>query len=182
MMGNIKYVFLFFGALILLFGIFVIVVFTMSRNEQNRLASLPIIPVTFDTITSHDEDKVSLEGEVLLGNSVSCEFRETCGGSRDEATVCPLRFGPTENLSDFYDRHLNVYLEINETSLTEKESNSYYLSYFFDPDEFRLFTNDGRELTLDDPVRVVGIVSYVKESNGATDVYLCVSTIEAGSK
>ncbi len=180
-MAKTKYVFIFLGVLLLLFGIFVVVVYLGSRNEQDQIANLPVIPVTFDTITSHDGDKVSLAGRVLLGNSVNCEYRETCADSSDKAIVCPISFGPVGDLADFYDRHLNVFLEIPGTSMTEKEPNSYYLPDFFDRDEFRLFTDAGQELTLDDPVRVVGIISYVEESGGATYVYLCVTRIEGGN-
>ncbi len=179
-MFKLKHVVFIFGGLILLVGIFIGVVFLLKTIEENRKASLPVIPVTFENISDHEGDKVSIEGEILLGSYVDCDFIYSCFEPYDQESVCPLNFGPLGELGDFFDLNMDVYLEIKETTKGNKEPNTYDLPFSYKYEDLKIITNDGRVLTEDDPLRVEGIVTNVERTGDHTYVYICVSTIDAG--
>jgi hypothetical protein len=146
--------------------------------EEKRWADMPAIPVTFDTIASHEGDKVSIEGEIMVGSGVS-EVEE-CGcdecNNIDEYRSC---FSLDLTSVDYDPTDPWVYLDMYDTTQDNREPNHFYLPMFFDPGEFRIYTNDGQELTEDDPIRVIGFVCDVSEYNGIVSVYMCVMAIEA---
>ncbi|MHC1740367.1 MAG: hypothetical protein AB9897_04575 [Anaerolineaceae bacterium] len=147
--------------------------------EEKRWADIPAISVTFDTIASHEGDKVSIEGKILVGSGVS-EVDE-CGcdecNNIEKYRSC-YRLDLT-SVGDYDPTEPRVSLDMYNTTQDKREPNHFYLPIFFDPGEFRIYTNDGQELTEDDPIRVIGFVCDVLEGNGIVRVYMCVMTIEA---
>jgi len=169
-------------------GLAVIYAIVSSNLEEKRLADMPVIPVTFDTIASHKGEKVSIEGEVLLGLGVPevencgcelCEYPEELS-SCYRLTLTSLNYDPTLPFVEF---------DLLGTTLQKKQPNHFYLPYFFEAGDFRIYTNNGQELTEEDPIRVVGFVCKVLDEgetfeaggieHSSTEVYMCVIRIEA---
>jgi hypothetical protein len=146
--------------------------------EKKRWADMPAIPVTFDTIASHLGDKVSIEGKILVGsgfagtNECGCE---ECDNIKEIGVCYHLPLVPL--VYDSADPW--VILSMYE-SRQANEPNTFDLPmFFYDPSEFRIYTNNGQELTHDDPIRVIGFVCDILEGNDIVRVYMCVMAIEA---
>lgn len=58
----------------------------------------------------------------------------------------------------------------------------YSLLMLFEPDDFRIYTDSGQELTRHDPVRITGMVDHINVEEGRTDVYVDVSKVEAAGR
>jgi hypothetical protein len=84
-----------------------------------------------------------------------------------------------EKGDDFIHSYKDIFLLFLPCSWIIQFLINFYLPWFFDPGEFRIYTNDGQELTEDDPIRVIGFVCEVFESNDMVYVYMCVMAIEA---
>jgi hypothetical protein len=166
-----------FPTSIVLCALIVLAIKLSADLEKKRWADMRAIPVTFDTIASHEGDKVSIEGKILVGsgfagtNECGCE---ECDNTQDIGVCYHLPLVPL-----VYDStHPWVILSMYE-SRQANEPNTFDLPMFFsDPSEFRIYTNDGQELTHDDPIRVIGFVCDVLEYNDKVDVYMCVKAIE----
>ncbi len=167
-----------FPTSIVLCVVIVLAIKLSADLEEKRWADMPAIPVTFDTIASHEGDKVSIEGEISVGSGVS-EVGE-CGceecNNIEKYRSC-FRLDLTS--VDYDPADPQVHLDMYDTTQDKREPNHFYLPMFFDPGEFRIYTNDGQELTEDDPIRVIGFVCDVFESNDMVYVYMCVMAIEA---
>lgn len=159
---------------IVLCALFVIAI----KLNERRVAQTPAIPVTFDTIASHEGEKVSIEGEIVVGSGVSgshecgCDLckinNDTYGSCYRLDLVSVGDYDPTET-------QVSIYMY----DTTQREPNHFSLSIYFEPGEFRIYTNSGQELTEDDPIRVIGFVCSVYEGNGYVYVDMCVKAIEA---
>jgi hypothetical protein len=155
--------------------LFVGVILLSGYLDKKRVADLPVIPVTFETISNHEEDKVSIDGRISLGLAVSCDHECDCN---DNHSCCVLDFAPLDQTIGNDDIDVDLYLQM--TTLDAKKPNNFYLPYYFEPDEFRIYTNDGQVLTIDDAIRVIGLVEGVGTHQESTYVYICVLEIEAG--
>ena len=163
--------FLIFGGLLLC--VLVVAGSLISNNlEEKRLAEMPAIPVTFETIASHVGDKVSVVGEIIVESGYRSV--EECGcdecNNREKYGSCySLWLSSLDYDPDLPD--INFYLY--ETTLEAKEPNHFYLPMSYQSSDFRIYTYDGQELTEDDPIRLIGFVCFVDEGEIATDVYMC---------
>ena len=151
-------------ALVLLLVVFA-AAYELVSNEIHKRRSAE--PVTFSTIASHKEgDKLSIEGRITFGSSVTC----------NSSGICTLYLEPTTGSTD---PNLFVVLWMAETTPRQAEPNSFYLPMFFeDKSDFRLYTDDGRELKVEDPVRITGTVHKVTHEDGKTSVYIVVEKAE----
>jgi hypothetical protein len=123
------------------------------------------VPVTFETIADHQGEKVVIEGVIDLGSSVNCSN-----------TTCSLPLQP-EDRHDTGD--LIVILWVVETTESEASPNCFALPDVYDPKEFRIYTDDGQTLALEDPIRVTGEVDHIGDTGLHTAVYVDVDTIES---
>lgn len=167
-----------FPAGIVLCVLIVLAIKLSADLEKKRWADMPAIPVTFDTIASHKGDKVSIEGEILVGsgfpgvNECGCD---ECNNIEEYRNCYRLELTSV----DYDPTHPRVCLDMYDTTQDKKEPNHFYLPMFFDdPGQFRIYTNDGQELTKGDPIRVIGFVCDVLEGNDIVRVYMCVMAIE----
>ncbi len=138
-------------------------------NLNSWLAARPSLPVTSDTIASHEGDKVSIDGRFRLGGiaiTPNCQ----CGGG----SCADLEFVPEGDSS----RDVTVLVELAHTYT--QEPNHFYLPDFYTDDDFKIYTDEGQELGDQDVIRVIGTVRDVGQANGRTTVYLCSSKIEVG--
>lgn len=136
-----------------------------------REAAAPVVAVTFSDIADHDGDKVSIEGLIEFGRRVQCN---------DSGTVCNLFLEPVDGS---HTPDLEVILWVAQMEYDEeREPNKFYLPVLFDPDDFRIYTDSGQELTRHDPVRVTGMVDHINVEDGRTDVYVDVSKVEAAGQ
>jgi hypothetical protein len=125
----------------------------------------PPVPVTFETIADHQGEKVVIEGVIDLGSSVNCSN-----------TTCSLPLQP-EDRHDTGD--LIVILWVVETTESEARPNCFVLPDVYDPEELRIYTDDGQTLALEDPIRVTGVVDHTSDTGLHTAVYVDVDTIES---
>lgn len=151
-------------ALILILVVFASA-YELVSNEIHRRKTAE--PVTFSTIASHEEgDKLSIEGRITFGSSVTC----------NSSGICTLYLEP---ITGSPDPGLFVVLWMAETTPREAEPNSFYLPMFFeDKSDFRLYTDDGRELRIEDPVRITGTVHKITHEEAETSVYIIVEKAE----
>lgn len=139
--------------------------------KSAREATAPIVAVTFSDIAEHDGDRVSIEGLIKFGSRVQCN---------ESGTVCNLFLEPADG-SDTPD--LEVILWVAQMEYGEEaQPNHFELPFFFEADDFRIYTDSGQELTRHDPVRITGMVDHINIEEGRTDVYVDVSKVEAAGR
>jgi len=138
-------------------------------NLDSWLAARPSLPVTFDTIASHEGDKVSIDGRFRLGG-IAITSNCQCGGG----PCADLEFVSGDDSS----RQATVLVELAITYT--QEPNHFYLPDFYTDEDFKIYTNEGQALGYQDVIRVIGTVRDVGQANGNTTVYLCPTQIEVG--
>jgi hypothetical protein len=155
--------------------------FIAIKLNERRVAQTPAIPVTFDTIASHKGEKVSIEGRIVIGATVSGSNEcgcDLCKINNDTYRSCfRLRL---LSAGDYDPTRPVVYIYMYDTTEDKREPNHFSLSMYYEKGEFRVYTNNGQEFTEDDPIRVIGFVCSVLEGNdGVVHVDMCVKAIEA---
>ncbi len=137
----------------------------------------PVIPVTFETIASHEDEKISIQGRFYLGSSVSSSDFCPCprnGQSCYHLELIPLRTEEYDWISD----NLEVYIELEDT--ISAEPGHFYLPYSYTDEDFRIVTSAGQTLKIDNAIRVIGTVEYVSKQGENSIVKICPYQIQAG--
>jgi hypothetical protein len=135
----------------------------------------PVIPVTFETITSHEKEKVSIQGRFWLRSSLSSSTTCSCGGGTcSDIELIPLE---TEGSGWIFD-DLEVNIELRSTY--SAQPGHFYLPSSYTDEDFRMYTSAGQELKIDSAILVTGEVKYVYKQGEKTIVQLCPDVIEAG--
>lgn len=130
----------------------------------------PVTAVTFSDIADHDGDKIAIEGVIEFGSEVKCN---------DSGTVCNFYLEPADG-SDTPD--LEVILWIAEADYGEQQPNHFSLPFYYEKDDFRIYTDSGQELTRHDPVRITGVIDHINFTDDTTDVYVDVIKVEAAGQ
>lgn len=137
----------------------------------------PVITVTFDTIANHEDEKVSIQGRLSPGRSVSASNSCNCsGGWCSNLDLLPLETEGTDSIFD----DLEVYVEMKSTD--SAEPGHFYLPYSYTYDDLKIFTSDGQVLGYKDAIKVIGTVEYVVDLYGTTSVKICPYKILAGER
>jgi hypothetical protein len=135
------------------------------------------IPVTYDTVASHEDEKISIQGRLSPGFSVSSSTSCSCGGG----TCSILDLIPLETEgSDYIFDDLEVWVELKITF--SAEPGRFYLPSSYTYEDLRIYTTDGQELKHDDAIRLIGNVEFVIEQDGKTIVKICPDQILAGER
>jgi hypothetical protein len=136
-----------------------------------------VLPVTFETIASHEKEKVSIQGRFWLRSSLSSSTTCSCGGGWcSDIELIPLETEGSGWISD--DLEVNVELR----STYSAEPGHFYLPSSYTDEDFRMYTSAGQELKIDSAIRVIGEVKYVYKQGEKTIVQLCPDVIEAGER
>jgi hypothetical protein len=136
-----------------------------------------VIPATYDTVASHEDEKISILGRLSPGSSVSSSTSCSCGGGTcSDLDLIPLE---TEG-SDYIFDDLEVYVEMKITY--SAEPGHFYVPSSYTYEDFRVYTTDGQELKDNAAIRVIGTVEYVVEQYGKTIVKICPDQILVGER
>ena len=155
-----------------LLALFLFIVVVQPRLEKAK----PVIPVTFETIASHEDEKISIQGRFYLGSWVSSSDSCSCGEHHwcSDLEFVPLRAEGHDWISD----NLEVYVELEDT--ISAEPGHFYLPYSYTDEDFRIVTSAGQTLKIDNAIRVIGTVEYVSKQGENSIVKICPYQIQAG--
>lgn len=159
--------------LVPLSALLLFIVVVQPRLEKAK----PVIPVTFETIASHEGEKISIQGRFYLGSWVSSSDFCPCPDNEHlcyHLELLPLRTEEYDWISD----NLEVSIELDDTY--SAEPGHFYLPGSFTDEDFSIYTSSGQELKIDNAIRVIGTVDDVYEYDEETIVRICPYQIQAG--